>query len=330
MLKHSIKISMLALTVSCAFSTTADAQLLKKLGNLAKTAVANETKSKINNEIKQSTTTESNTVESNTVEEPNRSSSNSRASEPKKEIRAYADASDYKRAKHMDWDYNSNMKDVEADMAYWLKRLRTSAEKNDKSQLDLEALDRLTKGRPSFDFMDKEYTDGMVPEFQLGIWQNERLAVCRAATEIRDGVTLDLKWRILESNDEEKALKKQITADLHKGTLLKRYKEAAQLNRYKPAISGTNTWVNNLVKENFPEWGKILASKIDTNYKVNYDAMHRPKSRYHAAVVMCEDQGYKVLHYIQLSQPYKGNGKYGDSEVRYGGMKWSEAVTLVK
>ena len=153
---------MLALTVSCAFSTTADAQLLKKLGNLAKTAVANETKSKINNEIKQSTTTESNTVESNTVEEPNRSSSNSRASEPKKEIRAYADASDYKRAKHMDWDYNSNMKDVEADMAYWLKRLRTSAEKNDKSQLDLEALDRLTKGRPSFDFMDKEYTDGMV------------------------------------------------------------------------------------------------------------------------------------------------------------------------
>ena len=230
----------------------------------------------------------------------------------------------------MDWDYNSNMKDVEADMAYWLKRLRTSAEKNDKSQLDLEALDRLTKGRPSFDFMDKEYTDGMVSEFQLGTWQNERLAVCRAATEIRDGVTLDLKWRILESNDEEKALKKQITADLHKGALLKRYKEAAQLNRYKPAISGTNTWVNNLVKENFPEWGKILASKIDMNYKVNYDAMHRPKSRYHAAVVMCEDQGYKVLHYIQLSQPYKGNGKYGDSAVRYGGMKWSEAVTLVK
>ena len=98
MLKHSIKISMLALTVSCAFSTTADAQLLKKLGNLAKTAVANETKSKINNESKHSTTTESNTVESTTVEEPNRSSSNSSASEPKKEIRAYADASDYSQA----------------------------------------------------------------------------------------------------------------------------------------------------------------------------------------------------------------------------------------
>jgi hypothetical protein len=82
---------------------------------------------------------------------------------------------------------------------------------------------------------------------------------------------------------------------LHKGILLKRYKKAAQLNHYKLAISGTNIWVNNLVKENFHEWGKILASKIDTNHKVNYDAMHKPKSRYHTAVVMCEDQGYKVL-----------------------------------
>jgi hypothetical protein len=29
-------------------------------------------------------------------------------------------------------------------------------------------------------------------------------------------------------------------------------------------------------------------------------------------------------------QPYKGGGKYGDSEVRYGGMRWNDAVTLVK
>ena len=84
-----------------------------------------------------------------------------------------------------------------------------------------------------------------------------------------------------------------------------------------------------LAKENFPEWGKVLASKINTDYKVNYNGTI-PKSRYHSAVVMCEDQGYKVLHYIQLSQPYKGNGKYGSSEVRYGGMRWNEAVTLVK
>ena len=88
--------------------------------------------------------------------------------------------------------------------------------------------------------------------------------------------------------------------------------------------------VNKLVQENFPEWGKILASKIDTNYKVNYDALHNPKSHYHSAIVMCQDQGYKVLHFIQLSQPYKGGGKYGDSEVRYGGMRWNDAVTLVK
>ena len=250
---------------------------------------------------------------------------------PKKEIRKYVDDFDYKmyKPKRTDWTYESDMRDVVADLGYWLQRLRASAEKDDKSQLDIEALDRLTKGKPSFDFVDKDYTDGMISEAQLGLFKNERLVVCRAATEVRDGVELDLKWQILDSNDEEKALKKEITTELHRATMLKRYKEAATMNRYKPAISGQNAWVNNLVKENFPEWGKIVASKINTDYKVNYNGTI-PKSRYHTAVVMCQDQGYKVLHYIQLSQPYKGNGKYGDSEVRYGGMKWSEAVTLVK
>lgn len=256
----------------------------------------------------------------------------SNSAAPKKEIRKYVNDFDYKmyKPKRTDWTYESDMRDVVADLGYWLQRLRASAEKDDKSQLDIEALDRLTKGKPSFDFVDKDYTDGMISEAQLGLFKNERLVVCRAATEVRDGVELDLKWQILDSNDEEKALKKEITTELHRATMLKRYKEAATMNRYKPAISGQNAWVNNLVKENFPEWGKIVASKINTDYKVNYEAPGKPKSRYHSAVVMCQDQGYKVLHYIQLSQPYKGNGKYGDSEVRYGGMKWSEAVTLVK
>ena len=112
--------------------------------------------------------------------------------------------------------------------------------------------------------------------------------------DARRGKQADVTTKTFFST-RDSSLKKQITVDLHKGILLKRYKKAARLNRYKPAISGTNTWMNNLVKKDFPEWGKILASKIDTNHKVNYDAMHKPKSRYHTAVVMCEDQGYKVL-----------------------------------
>ena len=249
--------------------------------------------------------------------------------EPKKKIHNWVDASYYKKAKHVDWDYSSSMRDVVNDMAYWCKRLRTSAETGDKSQLDLEALERLTTGRPSFDYADKEYTDGMVNEFELGSWQSERRALVKAAIEVRDGVELDVSWQILSSTPEEKKLKEEITQELHKVTLLKRYKEAAQMNRYGKAISGNDAWVTKLAKENFPEWGKVLASKINTDYKVNYNGTI-PKSRYHSAVVMCEDQGYKVLHYIQLSQPYKGNGKYGSSEVRYGGMRWNEAVTLVK
>lgn len=326
---------MMAVVITFGVEVTASAQFggLKGLANKAKKAVkekVNETKSDATSQA-ESTASEASGV-STSAEENSRSASGSSTAVPKKEIRVYADDFYYKlrKPKRMDWTYESDMRDVVADMGYWLKRLRASAEKDDKSQLDIEALDRLTKGRPSFDFVDREYTDGMISEAELGIWQNERLAVCRAATEVRDGVELDLKWKILDANDEEKALKKEITQELHKGTLLKRYKEAAQMNRYKPAISGNDAWVTKLVRENFPEWGKILASKINTDYKVNYDALHNPKSRYHSAVVMCQDQGYKVLHYIQLSQPYKGGGKYGPSEVRYGGMKWSDAVTLVK
>ena len=324
---------MMTLTLMFAFNTAADAQF-GKLKNMAKKAV----KETVDDAKKDTKSTVTEKAESTVSETTGVSTSNESSSvlggsgTAKKEIRAYLTDFDYKmyKPKRTDWTYESDMRDVVADMGYWLKRLRASAEKDDKSQLDIESLDRLTKGRPSFDFVDKDYTDGMISEAQLGQFKNERLAVCRAATEVRDGVTLDLKWQILDANDEEKALKKEITTELHKATLMKRYKDAAQMNRYKPAISGTNAWVNKLVQENFPEWGKILASKIDTNYKVNYDALHNPKSRYHSAIVMCQDQGYKVLHFIQLSQPYKGGGKYGDSEVRYGGMRWNDAVTLVK
>lgn len=328
-----------AAVIAFSVSVNADAQFgsLKGLANKAKKAVkekVEDTKSSAKSSVRQQaegSVSESADVSSSTsTSSTATASSATSAAEPKREIRDHVGPYAWKRAKRTDWDYTSDMRDVVADMAYWCKRLRESVEKDDKSQLDTEALERLTTGRPSFDYADKEYTDGMVNEFELISWQEERTALVRAAMEIRDGVELPAGWKILDSTDDEKAKKKEITKELHRTTLLKRYKEAAKMNRYKPAISGNNAWVTNLVKENFPEWGKVIASKINTDYKVNYSSPGVPKSRYHSAVVMCQDQGYKVLHYIQLSQPYKGGGKYGNSEVRYGGMKWSEAVTLVK
>lgn len=328
-----------AAVIAFSVSMNADAQFgsLKGLANKAKKAVkekVEDTKSSAKSSVRQqaeSRVSESADVSSSTsTSNTATASSATSAAEPKREIRDHVGPYAWKRAKRTDWNYTSDMRDVVADMAYWCKRLRESVEKDDKSQLDTEALERLTTGRPSFDYADKEYTDGMVNEFELISWQEERTALVRAAVEIRDGVELPAGWKILDSTDDEKAKKKEITKELHRTTLLKRYKEAAKMNRYKPAISGNNAWVTNLVKENFPEWGKVIASKINTDYKVNYSSPGVPKSRYHSAVVMCQDQGYKVLHYIQLSQPYKGGGKYGNSEVRYGGMKWSEAVTLVK
>ncbi|MBO5642263.1 MAG: hypothetical protein J5900_07500 [Prevotella sp.] len=328
-----------AAVIAFSVSMNADAQFgsLKGLANKAKKAVkekVEDTKSSAKSSVRQqaeSSVSESADVSSSTsTSNTATASSATSAAEPKREIRDHVGPYAWKKAKRTDWNYTSDMRDVVADMAYWCKRLRESVEKDDKSQLDTEALERLTTGRPSFDYADKEYSDGMVSEFELKGWQEERTALVRAAMEIRDGVELPAGWKILDSTDDEKAKKKEITTELHRTTLLKRYKEAAKMNRYKPAISGNNAWVTNLVKENFPEWGKVIASKINTDYKVNYSSPGVPKSRYHSAVVMCQDQGYKVLHYIQLSQPYKGGGKYGNSEVRYGGMKWSEAVTLVK
>lgn len=328
-----------AAVIAFSVSMNADAQFgsLKGLANKAKKAVkekVEDTKSSAKSSVRQqaeSSVSESADVSSSTsTSNTATASSATSAAEPKRDIRDHVGPYAWKKAKRTDWNYTSDMRDVVADMAYWCKRLRESVEKDDKSQLDTEALERLTTGRPSFDYADKEYSDGMVSEFELKGWQEERTALVRAAMEIRDGVELPAGWKILDSTDDEKAKKKEITTELHRTTLLKRYKEAAKMNRYKPAISGNNAWVTNLVKENFPEWGKVIASKINTDYKVNYSSPGVPKSRYHSAVVMCQDQGYKVLHYIQLSQPYKGGGKYGNSEVRYGGMKWSEAVTLVK
>jgi hypothetical protein len=340
--KQALMKAFAALTLLVAGSALpANAQFgsLKGLANKAKKAVkekVNDTKNGAKDNLKQQAEGSVNEVAGTNGGNESRgasSSSSTSAAEPKKNIHMWVSERDYRRAKHVDWDYTSSTTDIINDMAYWLKRLRASAEKDDKSQLDLEALDRLTKGRPSFDIIDEEYGDDTgVENVNIGTWKSERRYVVRAAIEIRDNVELlsDLNWQINNSTDEEKALKKEITTDIHKAILLKRYQQAVQMNRYGKAISGSNAWVNKLVKDNFPEWGKIVASKINTDYKVNYKSPGVPKSRYHSAVVMCQDQGYKVLHYIQLSQPYKGGGKYGNSEVRYGGMKWSEAVTIVK
>lgn len=117
---------------------------------------------------------------------------------------------------------------------------------------------------------------------------------------------------------------------MKKGALLTQYKATVSRGDYKPMISGHDAGIEALVKKNCPEWGTILVSKKNTDYKVNYNAVGTPVSRYHTAVVVCQDQGYKVMHYIQLSQPYKGGSKYGSSEVRSGGMEWSAAVSIVK
>lgn len=140
----------MALVIAFGVETTASAQLggLKGLAKKAKKAVekvektvkdVSDTKDKVSN---QAETTGVN-VGSEGVNSSSNVGSNTSA-EPKKEIRYRADIYDYKLAKHTDWDYTSEVRDILCDIAYWCKRLRTSAETNDKSKLDMEALERLT------------------------------------------------------------------------------------------------------------------------------------------------------------------------------------------
>ena len=116
---------------------------------------------------------------------------------------------------------------------------------------------------------------------------------------------------------------------MKKAAMVKLYKYAAQNNDTAPMISGNVAWLSQAVAEKCPEWGKVVASSIDTDYEVTVNALGVPVFRTHTSSVVCEDQGYKVLHYVYLKEDYAG-GKYGATEIRPGGLKWNDKCRMVK
>ena len=116
---------------------------------------------------------------------------------------------------------------------------------------------------------------------------------------------------------------------MKKGSLLTQYRTTKQKGETTGAISGHVAWLEDIVQSNCPEWGTVLASKVLTDYKVEVNSLGTPIYRTFTSEVMCEDQGFRVLHEVFLKQDYQG-GKYGKSEVRPGGLKWNAKCCIVK
>lgn len=116
---------------------------------------------------------------------------------------------------------------------------------------------------------------------------------------------------------------------MKKGSLLTQYRTTQQKGETCGAISGHAAWLEELVKSNCPEWGTVLASKVHTDYKVEVNRLGIPLYRTFTSEVMCEDQGFRVVHEVFLKQDYQ-DGKYGRNEIRPGGLKWNAKCSIVK
>ena len=118
---------------------------------------------------------------------------------------------------------------------------------------------------------------------------------------------------------------------MRKGSLLNMYKYAAANGLYKtmPASKGnaSEQLIKNYVAKFYPEWGKIVSVSCDQNWKVETNSLGKPIYRHCGTQILCEDQGYKVIHGISIHQDYSG-GKYGNSVPRND--KWFSMVDLVK
>ena len=137
-------------------------------------------------------------------------------------------------------------------------------------------------------------------------------------------------------NKEQLAAEKNYLANTNaaakKEYLLNMYKDAAKAGRYKtmPASKGNHTekYIKEYVEEKYPEWGKVLKVSEQSNLNVHRDKLGNITYRSHEVLILCEDQGYKVLHGISLHEDYEGS-RYMNAMPRND--RWSSGpVDLVK
>lgn len=118
---------------------------------------------------------------------------------------------------------------------------------------------------------------------------------------------------------------------MRRGALLTAYKKAAEENKYgtMPASKGaaTESSMKAYVQKTYPEWGTVVKVADPQDYTVHRDKLGNITYRSHAVYVLCQSEGYKVLHSIGLHEDYKG-GKYGNAVPRND--TWNQPIKLVK
>jgi hypothetical protein len=229
-----------------------------------------------------------------------------------------------------DWDYSSSFKAIDSDMKYWIHRLRTSIEWGVPDMVDKEALERLSYGVPDFEFADKKYHEyDNTYDSEAKRMIEAKIEAIQIANKLLTGE--EKTWNPMGDTDEQKAKKQEEIFKMKKVALLNMYKKQAELNRYLIAAAvpkGNDAYLTKLVQDNFPEWGKVVASSMNKKTIPNTNYPNQGKRVFPCSVV-CEDQGFKMVHYLVLLEPSKPNEKpklpEGANE-----QEWNRSVELVK
>lgn len=154
-----------------------------------------------------------------------------------------------------------------------------------------------------------------------------------------DDMTFEgIKRQALERKADAVAIKRagqeahaKADKEVRKTTLLQMYKEAQAKGRYvtMPASKGSDIekYAKRYAEQMMPEWGKVIRTSCKEDWKIVRDKLGNIKYRYCGVTILCEDQGYKVVHGFDVHEDYKG-GSWGNPLVR--NEKWNSLLDLVK
>ena len=217
------------------------------------------------------------------------------------------------------------------DYAGLVKGLLGRAEKADKASARAYYFDRAFEttslavkfGKVSAGSGDESAIASRLQALYVGL-EGEMKANYPSAFKVADFDAFDAKRIAGASTDSEQP-------KMRRGALLTAYKKAAEENKYgtMPASKGvaTESSMKSYVQKNYPEWGTVVKVADPQDYNVHRDKLGNITYRSHAVYVLCQSEGYKVLHSISLHEDYKG-GKYSNAVQRND--TWNQPIKLVK
>ena len=217
------------------------------------------------------------------------------------------------------------------DYAGLVKGLLGRAEKADKASAKAYYFDRAFEttslavkfGKISAGSSDESVIASRLQALYNGL-EGDMKANYPSSFKVSDFDAFDAKRIAGASTDSEQP-------KMRRGALLMAYKKAAAENAYgtMPASKGvaTESSMKSYVQRNYPEWGTVIKVADPQDYKVYRDKLGNIIYRVHTVYILCQSEGYKVLHGIGLHEDYEG-GKYKNAVPRND--VWNQPIELVK